>query len=398
MQRLVQAFIDLYCAGNMLFRAWGAEVYCSPQHGVSIQMDFCLEPISQLRGSGPVATLLEAVSREMEHFLDRWKSLVAEKRTKYFYLNYYTAEQLVYLSTELKRQTPSDAAVTMLSFIKSDCTPTDVAKALEGPDGEAARHHERTVVEELRRVLRREFSLVGKLRAVLEQSMACMSAFLPHSLDLETLGRCLAHLGWTSVRPMTRFLPNGLHVGQPNLIVCGHSEVLSAALAIYMHTPHQPLPTFDEVLLCTPGTTFEEVALLLRRCLTPGSRAQGVYSLLYADLLSYEVACQVEALFLTLCSQPHRDDFQLVMICDSEREHCHLPSAFSQHKVLVTPQKPLQDIQAYLARHFQVPRHLPSAADVFRDRMCVGIVASKQAGVGNDSSWGGWAPWVPGTI
>ncbi|XP_047563764.1 E3 ubiquitin-protein ligase RNF213 isoform X1 [Lutra lutra] len=381
-QRLVQAFIDLYCAGNMLFRAWGAEVYCSPKHGVSIRMDFCLEPVSQLRGSGPVATLLEAVSREMEHFLDHWKRFVAEKRAKYFYLNYYTAEQLVYLSTELKRQTPSDAAVTMLSFIKRDCTLNDVARALEGPDGEAARHHERTVLEELRRMLLRELSLVGKLRAVLEQSMACMSAFLPHSLDLETLGRCLAHLGWTSGHPVTRFLPNGLHVGKPNLIVCGHAEVLSAALAIYMHTAHQPLPTFDEVLLCTPGTTFEEVALLLRRCLTPGSQEQGVYSLLYADLLSYEVACQVEALFLTLCSQPHRDDFQLVMICDSEREHCHLPSAFSQHKVLVTPQKPLQDIQAYLARHFQVPRHLPSAADVFRDRMCVGIVTSKRAGVG----------------
>ncbi|XP_045839965.1 E3 ubiquitin-protein ligase RNF213 isoform X2 [Meles meles] len=377
-QRLVQAFIALYCAGNMLFRAWDAEVYCSPQHSVSIRMDFCLTPVSQLKGSGPVATLLEAVSREMECFLDHWKNFVAEKRAKYFYLNYYTAEQLVYLSTELKRQTPSDAAVTMLSFIKSGCTPTDVAKALEGPDGEAARHHERTVVEKLRR----EFSLVGKLKAVLEQSMVCMSAFLPHSLDLETLGRCLDHLGWMSGRPVMRFLPNGLHVGQPNLIVCGHSEVLSAALTIYMHTPHQPLPTFDEVLLCTPGTTFEEVALLLRRCLTPGSREQGVYSLLYADLLSYEVACQVEALFLTLCSQPHRDDFQLVMICDSEREHCHLPSAFSQHKVLVTPQKPLQDIQAYLAHHFQVPKHMPSAADVFRDRMCVGIVASKRAGVG----------------
>lgn len=385
-QRLVQAFINLYCAGNMLFRAWHAEVYCTPRYGISIRMDFCLETISLLEGSGPVAELLEAISRQMEHFLDHWKSFVAEKRAKHFYLNYYTAEQLVYLSTELRRRTPSNAALTMLSFIKGNCTPTDIAKALEGPDGEAARHHERTVVEGLRLMLLREFSLAGKLRAVMEQSVACMSAFLPHCLDLETLGRSLAFLGLMSGRPVERLLPNGLHVGQPNLIVCGHSEVLSAALAIYMHTPHQPLPTFDEVLLCTPGTTFEEVALLLRRCLTPRSRGQGVYSLLYADLLSYEVACQVEALFLSLCLQPHHSDFQLVMICDSEREHCHLPSAFSQYKVLVTPQAPLQDIQAYLARHFQVPRHTPSAADVFRDRMCVGIVASKRAGVGNDSS------------
>uniref|UniRef100_H0WTB7 E3 ubiquitin-protein ligase RNF213 n=1 Tax=Otolemur garnettii TaxID=30611 RepID=H0WTB7_OTOGA len=66
------------------------------------------------------------------------------------------------------------------------------------------------------------------------------------------------------------------------------------------------------------------------------------------------------------------------MVCDCEREHCYLPSAFSQHKVLVTPQAPLEAIQAYLARHYQVP----TAAAVFRDRMCVGIVASGRAGVG----------------
>ncbi|XP_026908049.2 E3 ubiquitin-protein ligase RNF213 isoform X1 [Acinonyx jubatus] len=381
-QRLVESFINLYAAGNMLFRNWTAQVHCSPRHGVSIQMDFRLEPVVQLKGSGSVAELLEAVSRQLEQFLDHWEAFVAEKRAKHFYLNYYTAEQLVYLSTELKKATPSDAALTMLSFIKGNCTPKDVAKALKEPRGEAARHEEKTVIQGLQVMLLRELSLAGKLRAVLEQSLACMSAFLPHCLDLEALGRCLALLGWMRGCPVERQLPKGLHVGRPNLIVCGHSEVLLAALAIYMHTPQQPLPTFDEVLLCTPATTLEEVALLLRRCLTPGSRGQGVYSLLYADLLSYEVASQAEALFLSLCSQPHHEDFQLVMVCDSEREHCHLPSAFSQHKVLVTPQAPLRDIQAYLAQHFQVPAHTPSAAEVFRDRTCVGIVASKRAGVG----------------
>lgn len=398
MQRLVESFINLYAAGNMLFRNWTAQVHCSPRHGVSIQMDFRLEPVVQLKGSGSVAELLEAVSRQLEQFLGRWEAFVAEKRAKHFYLNYYTAEQLVYLSAELKKATPSDAALTMLSFIKANCTPKDVAKALKEPRGDAARHEEKTAIQGLQVMLLRELSLAGKLRAVLEQSLVCMSAFLPHCLDLEALGRCLALLGWMRGCPVERQLPKGLHVGQPNLIVCGHSEVLLAALAIYMHTPQQPLPTFDEVLLCTPATTLEEVALLLRRCLTPGSRGQGVYSLLYADLLSYEVASQAEALFLSLCSQPHHEDFQLVMVCDSEREHCHLPSAFSQHKVLVTPQAPLPDIQAYLAQHFRVPAHAPSAADVFRDRMCVGIVASKRAGVGNDRCRDGWAPRVAGAI
>lgn len=389
-QRLVQAFISLHSAGNMLFQAWTAEVYCSPRKDVSVRMDFGVELLSQLSGAGPVAQLLEALCRQMEHFLDQWQGFVAEKRTEHFHLNYYTAEQLVYLSTQVGSQLPSDAALTMLSFIKRNCTPENVWEACRGLEGGAARSQERTEAEELLlMVIFYESSLVDKLRVIMEQSLACMSTFLPDCLDLEALGRCLARLARMAGPPVTRQLPKGLQVGQPNLVVCGHSEVLLAALAIYMHSPEQALPSYDEVLLCTPGTTFEEVALLLRRCLCPGSPGRGVYSLLFADQLSYEVACQAEALFLDLRTQRHREDYQLVMVCDSEREHCYLPSAFSQHKVLITLQAPLEDIQAYLACHFRAPERTPSAAAVFRDRTCVAIVASRRAGVGNAGCWGG---------
>lgn len=399
-QRLVQAFISLHSAGNMLFQAWTAEVYCSPRRGVSVRMDFGVELLSQLSGTGPVAQLLEAVCRQMERFLDRWQGFVAEKRAEHFHLNYYTAEQLVYLSTELGSRLPSDAALTMLSFIKRSCTPQSVWEACRSLDGRAARCRERTVTEELLQMVFHESSLVDNLRVIMEQSLACMSAFLPHCLDLETLGCCLARLALMAGPPVTRQLPKGLQAGQPNLIVCGHSEVLLAALAVYMHCPEQPLPSYDEVLLCTPGTTFEEVALLLRRCLCPGSPGRGVYSLLFADQLGYEVACRAEALFLGLRTQRHREDYHLVLVCDSEREHCYLPSAFSQHKVPIILQAPLEDIQAYLARHYRAPERTPSAAAVFRDRMCVGIVASRRAGVGNAGCWGGShvshrPPWSP---
>ena len=386
-QRLVQSFINLYSAGNMLFRAWTAKVYCSPQKSASIQMDFGLELVSQLVESGPVAELLETLCRQMEDFLDRWERFVAEKRAEHFYLNYYTAEQLVYLGSELVKQVPSSAALTMLSFIKGNCTSRDVSEACRGPDGRAATHQESTMVEGLPLLLFSEPRLVDKLRVIMKQSMTCMSVLLPHCLDLEALGHCLARLARMAGPPVQRELPRGLQDGQPNLIVCGHSEVLPAALAIYMQAPNQPLPTYDEVLLCTPETTFEEVALLLRRCLTPGSQGLRVYSLLYADQLSYEVACRAEELFLSLCLQRHQEHYRLVMVCDCEREHCYLPSAFSQHKVLVTPQAPLKDIQAYLAHHFRVPEQTPSAAAAFRDHMCVGIVASQRAGVGNDGCW-----------
>uniref|UniRef100_A0A2K6KPV1 E3 ubiquitin-protein ligase RNF213 n=1 Tax=Rhinopithecus bieti TaxID=61621 RepID=A0A2K6KPV1_RHIBE len=395
-QRLSQAFIDLCSAGNMLFRTWVAMVYCSPKQGVSIQMNFGLELVPQLVEGGDVTELLAALCRQMEHFLDSWKEFVSQKRMEHFYLNFYTAEQLVYLSTELRKQPPSDAALTMLSFIKSNCTLMDVLRASVGCESEAARYRVRTVTEELPLMLFSEFSLVDKLRVIMEQSMGCLPAFLPDCLDLETLGRCLAHLAGMRGSPVERHLPRGLQVGQPNLVVCGHSEVLPAALAVYMQTPSQPLPTYDEVLLCTPATTFEEVALLLHRCLTLGSPGHKVYSLLFADQLSYEVARQAEELFQKLCTQQHREDYQLVMVCDGDWEHCYLPSAFSQHKVFVTPQAPLEAIQAYLADHYRVPKQTVSAAAVFKDRLCVGIVASERAGVGKESGRVG-GPRLPGT-
>lgn len=368
----------------MLFRAWSAEVYCTPLKGTSIRLDFCLGLMGPLEEGGPVVQLLEALCRQLEDFLGLWERFVAEKRAEHFYLNYYTAEQLVYLGLELGRETPSNAALTMLSFIKGKCTPWDVSRACRGPSRRANTHQERTVVENLPLLPFSESRLVDKLKVIMKCSMTCMRVFLPHCLDLEALGHCLAHLARMAGPPVQRELSHGLQEGQPNLVLCGHSEVLPAALAIYMQTPHQPLPTYDEVLICTPDTTFEEVALLLHRCLTPGSQGLGVYSLLYADQLSYEVACRAEALFQRLCTQPHREHYRLVMVCDCEREHCYLPSAFSQHKVLVTPQAPLKDIQAYLAHHFRVPEETPSAASMFQDRMCVGIVASERAGVGNN--------------
>lgn len=384
MQRLVASFINLYCAGHMLFRAWTAEVRCCPQTGVSVRMDFGLELLGQLEAGPPVAPLLEAVCRQMERFLGQWQAFVDQKRTQHFCLNYYTAEQLVYLSEQLGQPLPSKAALAMLSFLRPRCSPQDVAEACTRLRGAAARYPESKVVEELPLMLFCESRLVDKLRVIMEQSMACMGAFLPHCLDLDTLGRCLAHLARAGGSAVMRQLPRGLQAGQPNLIVCGQSEVLLAALAVYMQSPEQPLPTYDEVLLCSPETPFEEVALLLRRCLTPGAPGRRVYSLLFADQLSYEVASRAEALFLSLCMQRPRKDFHLVVVCDCEREHCYLPSAFSQHKVPVTPQAPLEAVQAYLARHFQVPEKTSSAAAVFRGRMCVGIVASERGGVGND--------------
>ncbi|NWR77763.1 RN213 ligase, partial [Centropus unirufus] len=147
-----------------------------------------------------------------------------------------------------------------------------------------------------------------------------------------------------------------------------------------MNSSEQPLPTFDEVLLCTPQTTVEQVELFFRRCFIPCSKGEKIYTMLYADELSYDVSCRAEELFQYL--QHYNKTYRLIILCNCEKEHSYIPSAFSQYKVHMIPQRQLAEIQEYLQHHYRVDQPSSSAASVFKNNMCVGIVSSKRAGMG----------------
>ncbi|KAM6344814.1 E3 ubiquitin-protein ligase RNF213 isoform 2-T4 [Alca torda] len=376
-QRLAQVFIDLYSAGNILFRSWLAHVHCSPKRDSCVLIDFSLGLIPVLEGQGDMASVLPGLCKTMESFLERWKSFMYEKRFQHFYLNYYTAEQLVYLCTELGQGTPSQEALMMLSFLKHNCTKQDILRASrsEVPSGS------RKAISDFQVMLDREKDLTARMKCIWEYYMSNMGSFLPDCLDIDMLGGLLKNLASWERDHVTRDFPQDLLcVGQPNLITCPRSEVLTSALAIYMNSPNQPLPTFDEVLLCTPQTTAEQVGLFLRRCLIPCSGGGKIYTMLYADELSYDVSCRAEELFQRL--QRYNSTYRLIILCNCEREHSYIPSVFSQYKVHMIPQRPLAEIQRYLQHHYRVAQPSSSAASVFKDNMCVGIVSSKRAGVG----------------
>uniref|UniRef100_A0A8C4TU02 RING-type E3 ubiquitin transferase n=1 Tax=Falco tinnunculus TaxID=100819 RepID=A0A8C4TU02_FALTI len=376
-QRLAQAFIDLYSAGNMLFRSWLAHVYCSPKREACVLIDFSLAPIPVLEGQGDMAAVLPDLCKMVENFLESWKSFMYEKRSQHFYLNYYTAEQLVYLCMELGQGTPSQHALMMLSFLKHNCTEEDVLRASRNEVPPSSRK----AITDFQVMLDGEIGLNAQLECIWKCYMSNMRFFLPHCLDIDTLGGWLKNLASWEREHVTRHFPQDfLHVGQPNLITCPRSEVLTSALAIYMNSLNQPLPTFDEVLLCTPQTTAEQVGLFLRRCLIPCSRGEKIYTMLYADELSYDVSCRAEQLFQHL--QHYNSTYRLVILCNCEREHSYIPSVFSQYKVHMIPQRPLAEIQQYLQHHYRVTQPSSSAASLFKDNMCVGIVSSKRAGVG----------------
>uniref|UniRef100_A0A8C0FUW2 RING-type E3 ubiquitin transferase n=1 Tax=Bubo bubo TaxID=30461 RepID=A0A8C0FUW2_BUBBB len=376
-QRLAQAFIDLYSAGNMLFRSWLAHVYCSPKRESCVLIDFSLGLLPVLEGQGDRAAVLPGLCKTMESFLESWKSFMYEKRFQHFYLNYYTAEQLVYLCTELGQGTPSQDALMMLSFLKPNCSKEDVLRASRSEVPPTSKK----AVSDFQVMLDGEKDLTARLECIWECYMSNMGSFLPNCLDIDTLGGWLKNLAsWESAQVTRDFPRDLLSVGQPNLITCPRSEVLTSALALYMNSPNQPLPTFDEVLLCTPQTTAEQVGLFLRRCLIPSSGGEKIYTMLYADELSYDVSCRAEELFQHL--QHYNSTYRLVILCNCEREHSYIPSVLSQYKVHMIPQRPLAEIQRYLQHHYRVAQPSSSAASVFKDNMCVGIVSSKRAGVG----------------
>ncbi|KTG00736.1 hypothetical protein cypCar_00028018 [Cyprinus carpio] len=148
-----------------------------------------------------------------------------------------------------------------------------------------------------------------------------------------------------------------------------------------MSSKNEPLPTYDEVLLCSASTPYEEVELFLRRCLFAGYRGTKIYTMLYVDQLTYEVSYKVEQFFQHQNAWS-RKDYRLVLVCSSNREHAYLPSAFSQFRLHLIPKEPIVSIQRYLVRHFTVPADISSAAAVFKDRQCVGVVSSERSGVG----------------
>jgi len=419
---LASAFIDLFVAGNPLFRHWEANVNCNRKEACII-MDFNLgSVVSAIVVEGDVTEQLLEVCKKMESCLRFWKVFMDKQRSQHYYLNYYTAEQVVYMCRQLSQKNMTemeDQVLMMLSFIKPNCSTSDLRQAWhrlqyevikKGPEQnddldfqtfvEVPSVIENDSIEEPCPSFDDWESQLGhangskKLDVIWNAYMRDMNNFLPDSLDVRSLGYLLEILAnspiededdWYSQderqRNIQRELPNGMATGRPNLIICPSEEILISCISVYMSSKNEPLPTYDEVLLCSAYTPYEEVELFLRRCLSSGYRGKKIYTMLYVDQLTYEVSYKVEQFFQHQTAQSG-NDYKLVLVCSSNREHTYLPSAFSQFRLHLIPQEPMISIQRYLARHFTVPADISSAAAVFKDRQCVGVVSSERSGVG----------------
>ncbi|XP_041354631.1 E3 ubiquitin-protein ligase RNF213-like [Gigantopelta aegis] len=139
-------------------------------------------------------------------------------------------------------------------------------------------------------------TLTKNIEHIWKTFLGSVSSSVADYLSVEHLGIILHKLALSCDQYVHRKLPVQLKPRTPNLIVCQNSDVLNAVLYMYMEDSNQPLPRPDEVLLCTPETTFDEVDIFLRRAFF--SSLGKIHCLAYADLLRYETEEKVEKKFI----------------------------------------------------------------------------------------------------
>ncbi|XP_008404832.1 E3 ubiquitin-protein ligase rnf213-alpha-like isoform X1 [Poecilia reticulata] len=408
-QRLAKAFIDLHTAGNPLFRCWEAKIYCKGQSDqcITMEINFCKTITIKINGS--LVEQLVELSKKMELFICDWQKFMDKIRSYHYYLNFFTAEQIFHLCSVLSPANVNteidEQVLMMLSFIKPNCSASDVWEPWQRlsnrfEHGEVLNKNDDTFSVCFSRLTHEDAVENGdqtfglrELEDLWRDYIGNDRMFFHDILDIRSLGHLLKMMADPekdeSEEPvlcenedssLRRVLPKGLIAKQPNLLICPHDQVLTSSICLYMNSEYEPLPSYDEVLLCTPSTSYEQVELFLRRCLTPGDVGQKVYTMIWADQLAYDVSCDMEKCFQRLSTHFNHNDYRLVIYCSSEREHTYVPTAFSQFKRDFVPQEPLGKIQQYLSRHFSPLSDLKDA--MFKGGHTVGIVSSHRAGVG----------------
>lgn len=179
-------------------------------------------------------------------------------------------------------------------------------------------------MEELEESLREQEidQVILNLEMTWKKFLNCASSSATDFLSIDHLGMILDLLYQTGECNMKRTLIDPLKCGKPNLIVCPQNEVVPMLFTLYMVDMNMPLPTRNEVLLCTEQTTKEEVDIFFRRALFQSEQDQNerIFCLMNADKLQYD-ASEQSLKDVTEYIKSAKGEYKLVIICSSEYEY-----------------------------------------------------------------------------
>ena len=192
-------------------------------------------------------------------------------------------------------------------------------------------------------------------------------------INLEKLGEGLETLYRKKLLPINRKFPAYLTPGSPNLIYTTRENIHELALTLYYHDQKKRLPEIDEVLVVRSCTTAEDVELVCRRAFSDVENNK-IYTVLYAEKLSFDVSMKVERMLIN--SDIRNRKYRLVFICckDGNQNYSYLSTALDKYKAEV-PKISKEQLQNYVYRNLM-------RAESRMDPTSTRLVQSARAGNG----------------
>ena len=145
MTRLANVYIKICASGSILFRQWVSSFFCEPGRKVNATVDFGLSShmLQGLSQDCPtVAKQIQAMCEFLEECYTDWLKHIEQQRSRFYFLNHYSTQQLVILCKEIVSLCCSDEknignysvdplVYPMLCAVKPNCTTEDLGKAVK---------------------------------------------------------------------------------------------------------------------------------------------------------------------------------------------------------------------------------------------------------------------------
>lgn len=136
MTRLGKVFLQLHASGCILFKQWTFEFHCNQHAGSSVMIR--MDNRSVVKGTNfpenkeesnitnsNVNEYIRKIADFMESCYEEWIEYIAEKRSIFYPLNFYTVDQMVLLQEEIAKYRNGTQVTQflcpLLSVVKSNC-------------------------------------------------------------------------------------------------------------------------------------------------------------------------------------------------------------------------------------------------------------------------------------
>ncbi|XP_052242698.1 E3 ubiquitin-protein ligase RNF213-like [Dreissena polymorpha] len=128
--RLGNVLRKLRKSGCVLFKSWKSQFWCEQDRRVCVEISIGNEKdlpklVGRTNQSEKVQHHIPVIAKFLEKCLDEWLAYIKQSRSEFYFLNFFTTDQLVILQQELAQMGSerklSPHVFSLLSAVKDDC-------------------------------------------------------------------------------------------------------------------------------------------------------------------------------------------------------------------------------------------------------------------------------------